>query len=62
MFTITWLHPLDVIKTRLQISKKGSKDSNYFSLVNSLIKDEGIGAFYKGINAAWFGEAIYYGI
>lgn len=56
-------HPIDVIKTRLQVSgTHGAR--NYKSLgtlgtIKILAKEEGYGAFYQGIGAAWLREASY---
>lgn len=62
VITVTGIHPIDVVKTRLQIS--GNETRNYSSLgitgtIKSIAKDEGILAFWKGINAAWLREASY---
>ena len=54
---------VDVVKTRLQIGAAGGA-RNYKSLgglgtVKIVAAEEGIGAFWKGIGAAWLREASY---
>ena len=44
-------HPIEVVKTRLQVNKN-------FKL-SSFVKNEGVGAFWKGIQAGWLREASY---
>lgn len=62
VLTVTGIHPIDVVKTRLQISSKETR--NYSSLgitgtIKTITKEEGIKAFWKGISAAWLREASY---
>jgi hypothetical protein len=52
VIVVNGTHPIDTFKTRLQAIGPG------FSL-KTMIKQEGIGAFYKGINAAWLREGTY---
>lgn len=71
IITVSGIHPIDVIKTRLQISglsnnlnMSGSNIKNYKALgikgtVKIIFKDEGIVAFWKGIQAAWIRESTY---
>jgi len=61
--TVTGIHPIDVVKTRLQVSG-GEGVRNYKQLgisgtISVIAKEEGIPAFWKGINAAWLREASY---
>ena len=44
-------HPIEVVKTRLQVDKNFK--------FGSLVKNEGLGAFWKGIQAGWLREASY---
>jgi hypothetical protein len=62
----TFSHPIDVVKTRLQVSGDGSAGAarNYKQLgisgtVRVIATEEGIAAFWKGIGAAWLREASY---
>ena len=62
VITVTGIHPIDVVKTRLQISGNGTR--NYKALgisgtVKTIFKEEGVHAFWKGIGAAWLREASY---
>jgi hypothetical protein len=62
VITVTGIHPIDVVKTRLQVSGQGTR--NYKALgitgsVKTIWKEEGMTAFWKGIKAAWLREASY---
>lgn len=62
VLTVTAIHPIDVVKTRLQVSGEGTR--NYKQLgslgtVKIIAAEEGIPAFWKGIGAAWLREASY---
>ena len=56
-------HPIDVVKTRLQVSgAQGARDYKSLGIggtVSIIAKEEGISAFWKGIGAAWMREASY---
>jgi hypothetical protein len=61
--TVTFIHPIDLLKTRLQTSGD-SGGRNYKSLgiggsIRVIVKEEGVGSFWKGIPAAWLREASY---
>eukprot|EP00562_Extubocellulus_spinifer_P029715 CAMPEP_0178717664 /NCGR_PEP_ID=MMETSP0699-20121125/22064_1 /TAXON_ID=265572 /ORGANISM="Extubocellulus spinifer, Strain CCMP396" /LENGTH=311 /DNA_ID=CAMNT_0020367553 /DNA_START=97 /DNA_END=1032 /DNA_ORIENTATION=+ len=58
VITVTFIHPVDVVKTRIQIS------SEYGALgmvgsTKKIIGGEGVTALWKGVNAAWLREASY---
>jgi len=58
VITVTFIHPIDVVKTRIQIS------SEYGALgmggtVKKIAGAEGVAALWKGVNAAWLREASY---
>lgn len=58
VITVTFIHPIDVVKTRIQIS------SEYGALgmggtVKKVVGSEGVTALWKGVNAAWLREASY---
>jgi hypothetical protein len=65
VITVTFIHPIDVLKTRLQVSGDASTGArNYKALgiggsISVIAREEGIAAFWKGIGAAWLREASY---
>ena len=52
----SFVHPIDVVKTRLQVST--SKNS-MLHVFKDIIKNENITGLWKGVNAAWLREATY---
>jgi len=48
---VNFTHPIEVVKTRLQVSGKFS--------ANEFLKKEGVSALWKGIQSAWLREASY---
>ena len=63
VITVSFIHPIDVVKTRLQISGEKGRVGKVYTGVGDVIKtvsaEEGASAFYKGIGAAWMREASY---
>ena len=63
VITVSFIHPIDVVKTRLQIAGEAGRQTKQYNGVTGAIKtilaDEGAAAFYKGIGAAWMREASY---
>lgn len=62
VIVVTGIHPIDVVKTRLQVSGDGGR--NYKALgiggtIKVIASEEGITSFWKGIGAAWLREASY---
>lgn len=51
-------HPLDVIKTRMQIIEGGSK-LGMVGIGTDMLKNEGFKALFKGIEACWLREIVY---
>ena len=50
LICVNMTHPIEIVKTRLQVGQFNIKH---------MIKTEGISSFWKGIQAAWFREALY---
>lgn len=63
VITVTAIHPIDVVKTRLQLSgQQGMYDYKQLGIrgtVSKILQEEGIAAFWKGIGAAWLRESSY---
>lgn len=54
VFTVNFTHPIELLKTRMQVTGNGLGTT-----FSSLMKTEGAGSLWKGINAAWLREASY---
>ena len=63
VITVSFIHPIDVVKTRLQIAGEAGRQTKQYNgvsgVVSTVLADEGPAAFYKGIGAAWMREASY---
>ena len=57
VITVSFIHPIDVVKTRMQVAEKG--EGSLGAVIGGAMKTEGPGAFYKGIGPAWLREASY---
>jgi hypothetical protein len=60
--TVTGIHPIDVVKTRLQVSGNGTRNYKQLGIsgtIRTILKEEGLSSFWKGIGAAWLREASY---
>lgn len=58
VITVTFIHPIDVIKTRIQISAEyGALGMS--GTTKKIVGAEGVSALWKGVNAAWLREASY---
>eukprot|EP00541_Cyclophora_tenuis_P001537 CAMPEP_0116572164 /NCGR_PEP_ID=MMETSP0397-20121206/18014_1 /TAXON_ID=216820 /ORGANISM="Cyclophora tenuis, Strain ECT3854" /LENGTH=299 /DNA_ID=CAMNT_0004100443 /DNA_START=42 /DNA_END=941 /DNA_ORIENTATION=- len=58
VITVSFIHPIDVIKTRIQISAEYGK-LGMFGTASRVVGNEGVLALWKGVNAAWLREASY---
>jgi len=58
VITVTFIHPIDVIKTRIQISTEYAA-AGMGGTVKKIMAAEGTSALWKGVNAAWLREASY---
>lgn len=54
VFTVNFTHPIELVKTRMQVTGNGIG-----ATCSSLLKNEGATAFWKGIAFAWGREASY---
>lgn len=54
VFTVNFTHPIETVKTRMQISGNG-----VIQVVGSTFRKEGVAAFWKGIVWGWAREASY---
>lgn len=54
VFTVNFTHPIELVKTRMQVSGSGLG-----LVVGNTFRQEGIGAFWKGIVWAWGREGSY---
>lgn len=54
IFTVNFTHPIELVKTRMQVTGKPIGHT-----ISSLLKNEGVAALWKGIPAAWGREASY---
>mmetsp|Transcript_27186 Transcript_27186/g.65054 ORF Transcript_27186/g.65054 Transcript_27186/m.65054 type:complete len:341 (+) Transcript_27186:149-1171(+) len=67
VFTVTWLHPIDVVKTRIQVSTTTTtrNKKNNGTLADNTKKINvrpSWTSYYRGITVAWIAEAVYYGL
>jgi hypothetical protein len=63
VLTVQVIHPIDVVKTRLQIQGEAGRQTKQYNGVSGVIRtiatEEGMASFYKGIGAATMREASY---
>jgi len=59
VLTVTFVHPIDVVKTRIQVESIKGNNVGLGGVIKGALDDEGAGAFYKGITPAWCREASY---
>eukprot|EP00594_Rhizosolenia_setigera_P008281 CAMPEP_0178956776 /NCGR_PEP_ID=MMETSP0789-20121207/10478_1 /TAXON_ID=3005 /ORGANISM="Rhizosolenia setigera, Strain CCMP 1694" /LENGTH=304 /DNA_ID=CAMNT_0020638815 /DNA_START=82 /DNA_END=996 /DNA_ORIENTATION=- len=58
VITVTFIHPIDVVKTRIQISSEYAK-AGMGGTVRKIAGSEGVAALWNGVNAAWLRESSY---
>jgi hypothetical protein len=54
VFAVNFTHPIELVKTRMQVSGLGIGET-----CSSVLKNEGVASFWKGIAFAWGREASY---
>jgi len=58
VITVSFIHPIDVIKTRIQVSPEYGK-LGMGGTAGKIVSSEGVNALWNGVNAAWLREASY---
>lgn len=61
MAATCFVQPLDLVKTRMQVSKgvEGAAKPSTFSVISGIIKNEGISTLYTGLSAGLLRQATY---
>ena len=54
IFTVNFVHPIELVKTRMQVTGDGLG-----VVVRNTLRNEGVGSFWKGIVWAWGREGSY---
>lgn len=60
MIGTTLVHPVDLIKTHMQIAgMQGTESQGVFDWIRGVFKKYGARAFYRGLTAGWLRQAVY---
>lgn len=62
MLATCFVHPMDVVKNRMQVSGIGSKVKEYktsFHAAGAILKNEGVATLYTGLSAGLLRQATY---
>ncbi|KAJ8715273.1 hypothetical protein PYW08_005254 [Mythimna loreyi] len=59
MMGISVVQPADLLKTRMQLLGKEAKNATMITVAKSILRQEGIRGFYRGLTAALFRQATY---
>lgn len=62
MLATCFVHPMDVVKNRMQVSGIGTKVKEYktsFHAFGGIMKNEGVPALYSGLSAGLLRQATY---
>jgi len=62
MAATCFVHPMDVLKNRMQVSGMGSKTKEYktsFHAAGGILRNEGVTALYSGLSAGLLRQATY---
>jgi len=54
-----FVHPMDVLKTRMQLLGSGGKNTGVVSLASGILKNEGAKGLYSGLSAAMMRQVTY---
>lgn len=58
MIAISIVQPSDLVKTRMQLMKE-EKNVSFLGVAKSILANEGVRGFYKGLTAALLRQATY---
>ncbi|CAM9915949.1 unnamed protein product [Ascophyllum nodosum] len=59
MSSWVFIHPADLVKTRMQLLEQNEKKTNAVSVAKDLVKNEGVQGLYAGLSAALARQASY---
>lgn len=55
------IQPIDMVKVRIQLGAAEGLSTNPIEITKTMLKDEGVGAFYKGLTAGLTRQVLYTG-
>merc|ERR1712079_982087 len=61
MFATTCIQPIDMVKVRIQLLAGTAEAAGPLTIVGSMMRNEGIMAFYKGLDAGLTRQVVYTG-
>lgn len=61
MFATCCIQPIDMVKVRIQLTAGTAEAAGPMTIVSSMLKNEGIGAFYTGLTAGLTRQVVYTG-
>lgn len=60
-FATCCIQPIDMVKVRIQLGAAEGGSTNPFTISSTMLKEEGIGGFYKGLSAGLTRQVLYTG-
>mmetsp|Transcript_35060 Transcript_35060/g.64033 ORF Transcript_35060/g.64033 Transcript_35060/m.64033 type:complete len:297 (-) Transcript_35060:70-960(-) len=61
MMATTCIQPVDMVKVRIQLGAAEGGSTSPIEITSTMLKEEGIGAFYKGLTAGLTRQVVYTG-
>merc|ERR1712014_239077 len=61
MFATTCIQPVDMVKVRIQLLAGTAEAAGPLSIASNMMKNEGLAAFYKGLDAGLTRQVVYTG-
>lgn len=61
MFATCCIQPIDMVKVRIQLGAAEGGSTNPVTIASNMMKQEGIGGFYKGLSAGLTRQVVYTG-